>query len=126
MAKTRKTVSSKIIAGLKSSVEETQQPKPEYERIADRVLKATQEFNDALKEAHQCAEMRVFLGASGKSEDTPMQLQPQIYKLTHSTMVFAIKYDHANPADTKKQMWQQIKILPTKMLLALVFNALKR
>ena len=72
-------------------------------------MKATQEFNDALKEAHQCAEMRVFIGATGKGEETPMQLQPQIYKLTHSTMVFAIKYAHQDPDDTKKQMWQQVK-----------------
>lgn len=126
MKKTVKKERNKIIEGLKQAVEHAQQPQTDYERIADRVLKATHEFNESLKEAHQCAEMRVFIGASGKGEEHPMQLQPQIYKLTHSTMVFAIKYEAGNPADTKKQMWQQVKSPAFQDASGIGLRALKR
>lgn len=82
-------------------VEEKQSP---YDRIAGRVMKAVEEFNGAIKEAHECAEMRVFLSSRGNGADLPMQLQPIIYRMTHSTLVFTIQ-----PATETKMEWRQVK-----------------
>lgn len=78
--------------------------KPPYDRIADRVLKAVQEFNEAIKEAHECTEMRVFISTAGNGEMKPLQLSPQIYRMTHSTLTFVIK-----PAVESKMEWRQVK-----------------
>lgn len=64
--------------------EEKQSP---YDRIAERVMKAVEEFNGAIKEAHECAEMRVFLSSRGNGADLPMQLQP----------IMLIRFKHAAP-----------------------------
>lgn len=109
MTKKHKKEVNKIVAGLKEAVALAEQPKLEYDRIAERVLAAVEELNNSLKEAHHCAEMRVFMGASGKGEETPMQFKPQIYRLTHSTMVFTIKYNLPDGSTDSKPMWQQVK-----------------
>lgn len=57
----------------------------EYDRIADRIIAAVTEINAALQEAHDCAEMRVFLATS---EKRPMQFGYAIYRLTHSVVTF--------------------------------------
>ncbi len=85
----------------RAPVEEKQSP---YERIADRVMKAVQEFNEAIKEAHECAEMRVFISSRGNGEAKPLQLSPQIYRMTHSTLVLTIK-----PAVETQMEWRAVK-----------------
>lgn len=106
MNKKRKQT-NKIIAGLREAIGvAAQQPISEYERISDRLLKATSEINSALDEAHKCAEMRVFMGATAKSAELPMQFNPQIYKLTHSTMTFSIKIENPGAAP---MAWRAIK-----------------
>lgn len=81
--------------------------KTPYERISDRVMAAVSEMNNSLKEAHECAEMRVFMGVTAKSAAGPMLFNPQIYRLTHSTMTFSVKI--ANPEDEPKMSWQAVK-----------------
>jgi len=125
MAKSRKKEAHKIGQGLKEALAHVQEPQTEFDRISDRVMKATQEFNDSLKEAHHCAEMRVFIGANGKGEDTPMQLQPQIYKLMRSTMVFTVKYA-VKPDDGEKPIWQQVKNSAFQDAAGVGLKALKR
>lgn len=78
----------------------------EYERVSDRVMAAVTEINAALQEAHECAEMRVFLAARQRTADHAMNFQPQIYRLTHSTMAFTIKVNQ--DADPKMQ-WRAVK-----------------
>lgn len=96
----------KIIQGLREAIAHVAEPAPvsEYDRISGRMLKAISELNAALSEAHQCAEMRVFIGATAKSTEHPMQFSPQIYRLTHSTMTFTIKQ-----AEEPKSQWQAVK-----------------
>jgi hypothetical protein len=81
--------------------EEKQSP---YDRIAERVMKAVEEFNGAIKEAHECCEMRVFISSRGNGEERPLRLQPQIYRLTHSTLTFTIK-----PAVQSDMEWRVVK-----------------
>lgn len=93
---------------------EPQQPEPmvfehvpverPYDRIAKRVLAATDELNEALQEANECAEMRVFIGAS-KVDGEGARYHPQIYSLTHSTLTYRVE-----AADGKTRMaWQLVK-----------------
>lgn len=75
-----------------------------YDRIANRLLAATSELNKALEEAHECAEMRVFIGAI-KSEGHSMRYEPQIYNLTHSTLTYKISF----PDSETEKRWQLVK-----------------
>lgn len=80
-------------------------PKTEYERISERVLAAIQEVNSAIKEAHECAEMRVFLATRPKDADGPMSFEPQIYRLTHSTLTFKVQIKEQEP----RMEWRAVK-----------------
>jgi len=82
-------------------VEEKQSP---YDRIAARVMKAVEEFNAAIKEAHECCEMRVFISSRGNGDERPLQLSPQIYRMTHSTLIFTIK-----PTVESNMEWRVVK-----------------
>lgn len=79
------------------------EPTP-YDRISKRVLDATNELNEALQEAHECAEMRVFLGMMDRTRDHAMRFDPMIYRLTHSTMTMIVKI-----ADKPQMEWRQVK-----------------
>lgn len=102
----------------RAPVEEKQSP---YDRIADRVMKAVQEFNEAIKEAHECAEMRVFISSHGNGEAKPLQLSPQIYRMTHSTLVLTIK-----PAIEQPMEWRQVKDPAFQEAAGQGWNAIKR
>jgi len=71
-----------------------------YEKIADRLTAAFSELNAALKEAHEDAQIRVMVRWPG---GYPLQLQYQIYKLTHTTLDVEVHYKKATPE------WQQVK-----------------
>jgi hypothetical protein len=82
---------------------QTDEKQSGYDRIADRVMKAVEEFNAAIKEAHECAEMRVFISVR-KSDLRPMQITPIIYRLTHTTLLFTIK-----PTVQSNMEWRVVK-----------------
>lgn len=75
-----------------------------YDRISKRVMDATSELNNALQEAHECAEMRVFLGMRDRTVDHAMRFDPLIYRMTHSTMTLIVKI-----ADKPQMEWRQVK-----------------
>lgn len=78
--------------------------KTEYDLLSDRVMNAVTELNNALQAAHECAEMRVFLALRDRSTDHAMSFQPQIYRLTHSTMAFTVKF-----AKDDEPQWRAVK-----------------
>ena len=84
--------------------QETLKRSPAYDRISARVLAAVTEFNAAIREAHECTEMRVFVGLRGDGVSQPLQIDPQIYQLTHWTFAMNVRVE-----DEKKKMWQQVK-----------------
>lgn len=101
-----------------ASKKKTAAPKPEpmvfehvpverpYDRIAARVLAAVAELNKSLEEAHECAEMRVFLAMFRSDGERAVRLEPQIYNLTHSTLSYRISFKHD---DAQKMEWRAVK-----------------
>lgn len=75
----------------------------EYQRVAKRVIDAVEEMNKALQEAHQRADMRVFLGShrGGDGGAEPLQFGYNIYKLTNSVVQFSVTL--------KEPAWREIK-----------------
>lgn len=68
------------------------------------VLAAIHELNKALQAAHECAEMRVFLAQRPRSSERAMQFEPQIFRMTHSTLTFVI-----TPAVQTEMPWRHVK-----------------
>lgn len=107
MAKAKKT-NGKAAAGPKPEPMRFEYTAPEekpYDRIAKRVQAAIAEVNAALKEAHESAEMRVFLSTRPMGDDEPTKFGYCIYRLTHSTIDVAISY---RVADTTPA-WRKVK-----------------
>lgn len=102
---TKTKTTNKIVEGLKEAVAYAATEKTPYQKTADRVMAAVRELNAALQEAHESAEMRVFLAARPRSSERAMQFDPQIYQMTHSTMTFVVKFAH----DDKKGQWRHVK-----------------
>lgn len=92
-----------------------------YDRIANRILAATHELNKALEEAHQCAEMRVFI-MTAKSDGEAMRFEPQIYNLTHSTLTYRIEVQE----EASEKMWRLVKDPRFKDAAGQAFNALRK
>lgn len=101
----------KIIRGLKQAVrhakgeptgpivfEHKAPEKSKFDVISDRVIAAIEEVNAAFKEAHECAEMRIFLDVS---REMPMQFRYHIYRLMRSVMTYTVT--------TKEPEWKLIK-----------------
>ncbi len=97
-----KKAAAKITAGLNEALARVSEPTP-YEQLASRVLAAVEELNKALQAAHEMAEMRVFLAQRPRSADHAMRFEPQIFRMTHSTMTFVI-----TPAASTME-WRQVK-----------------
>lgn len=88
-----------------NGIELVEQAKSPYDKTADRVLDAVRELNSALTEAHECAEMRVFLAATPITADDPMRIEPLIYRLSHSTVTFKVKL----VGHDEGTQWRQVK-----------------
>jgi hypothetical protein len=74
-----------------------------YDRIAKRVMAAAEELNNALREAHECTEMRVFIG-SGKPDGHAMRYEPVIYRMTHATLSLTVKF-----REEPQMGWRHVK-----------------
>ena len=96
--------------------------KSQFDLIQDRVVAAVHEMNDALKAAHECADMRVFLSTTGNGDQKPLLFVPLIYKLSYAEITMSVTMDDSGP----KKAWQQVKDPSFKDVAGQGFRALKK